>query len=516
MVIPDYLEKNARHYPNKTAVKVVGDRSCTFSELKERVYRLANGLLSLGIRKGDRVAILAENCFEYPELYYGIAKAGGVVTPLNFRFAPPEVSHLTNESGARILVVQEKYADMIQSLRPELKHINHYVCIGGSPHGMLNYESLLASSSATNPGIEISMEDLFCLMHTGGTTGIPKLAMLTHRNLVNCAIVWIVECGFTYGDVFMVISPLFHTGAAWPLFFNFMLGNTFLILKRFDVDEMLKAIEQDKVTATMWMSQLIPSIISHPDVVGKRYDLSSLRIILVGAAILPEPHLRRLLELFPGVRVCNAGGQTECGIFTGIRLDEYIDRDPQKLTSAGRASINMQIKIVDENDNEVPPGVVGELCVRGEGVMKGYWNKPEESAWSLRGGWQHTGDLCKIDEEGYLYYVDRKKDMIKSGGENVFSKEVEDVLCMHPAVAEAAVIGVPDVKWGEAVKAFIVLKDKEKATPEELIAHCRKYIAGFKCPKSIEFVDSLPRTSLGKIDKRKLREPYWQGLGRKL
>ena len=211
----------------------------------------------------------------------------------------------------------------------------------------------------------------------------------------------------------------------------------------------------------------------------------------------------------------NAGGQTECGIFTGIRLEEHIGGPPERLNSAGRASINMEIKIVDDNDKELPPGEVGELCVRGDGVMKGYWNKPEETAWSMRGGWQHTGDLCKIDEEGYLYYVDRKKDMIKSGGENVYSKEVEDALYTHPAVAEAAVIGVPDEKWGEAVKALVVLKKEEKAVPEELIAHCRKYIAGYKCPKSIEFLDRLSRTPLGKIDKPKLRERYWHGLSRK-
>ena len=516
MVIPDYIEKNARHYPDKVAVKVVGGRSCTFSELRERIYRLANGLLGMGLKKGDRVAVLAENCFEYPEIYMAVGKAGGVATPLNYRFAPPEVSHLTNESGARIFIVQDKYADLVEAIRPELKDVEHYVRIGGPAAGMLDYEALLASSPAENPGIDVGMDDLFCLIHTGGTTGVPKLTMLTHRNLVSCSVVWIVECGFTYGDVFMVISPLFHTGAAWPLFFNFILGNTFVILKRFDVDEMLATIAEDRVTATLWMSQLIPAIINHADVISKRYDLSSLRLILVGAAVLPAPSLRALLEYFPGITVSNAGGQTECGIFTRIRLDSYIEKAPEKLASAGRAAINMQIKIVDENDNEAPCGVAGELCVRGEGVMKGYWNKPDESAWSLRGGWQHTGDVCRMDEDGFLYYVDRKKDMIKTGGENVYSKEVEDVLYTHPAVGEAAVIGVPDEKWGEAVKALIVAKDGDKATPEEIVAHCRKRIAGFKCPKSIEFIDILPRTSLGKVDKQKLREPYWRGLGRKL
>ena len=516
MIIPDYVDKNARHYPDKTAVKVVGDRICTFSELRERVYRLANGLLKMGLKKGDRVAVLAENCFEYPEIYFAVGKAGGVATPLNYRFAPPEVSHLTNESGAGILIVQDKYAGLVQSLGADLKDVEHYICIGNTPDGMLRYEDLLASSPASDPRIEVGMDDLFCLIHTGGTTGVPKLTMLTHRNLVNCAVVWIVECGFTYGDIFAVISPLFHTGAAWPLFFNTILGNTFVILKRFDVDVMLKTIAEDRVTASLWMSQLIPGIIDHPDVVSKRYDLTSLRIILAGAAVLPKPSLQRLIELFPGIRVCNAGGQTECGIFSGMRLDEFVEKSPEKLTSAGRASINMMIRIVDENDREVPPDVAGELCVRGEGVMKGYWNKPEESAWSLRGGWQHTGDICKMDEDGFLYYVDRKKDMIKTGGENVYSKEVEDVLYMHPAVAEAAVIGVPDEKWGEAVKALVVPKDGEKPDAEEIISYCRKQIAGFKCPKTIDFIDDLPKTSLGKVDKHRLREPYWQGLGRKL
>ncbi len=516
MVIPDYIEKNAKHYPNKIAVKVVGGRSCTFSELRERVYRLANGLLRMGLKKGDRVGVLAENCFEYPEIYMAVGKAGGVATPLNYRFAPPEVSHLTNESGAKILIVQEKYTALIRELRPELKDVEHYICIGAPNTGMLDYEAVLSSSSAEKPSIEVGMDDLFCLIHTGGTTGVPKLTMLTHRNLVSCSIVWIVECGFTYGDVFMVISPLFHTGAAWPLFFNFILGNTFVILKRFDVDEILATISEEKVTASLWMSQLIPGIINHPDVASKRYDLSSMRIILVGASVLPEPSLRKLLDCFPGITVSNGGGQTECGVFTGIRLNKYIENAPEKLASAGRAAIGIQIKIVGENDNEVPYGVAGELCVRGEGVMKGYWKKPDESAWSLRGGFQHTGDVCKMDEDGFIYYVDRKKDMIKTGGENVYSKEVEDVLYAHPAVREAAVIGVPDEKWGEAVKALVVAKDGEKAGSDEIIAYCRKRIAGFKCPKSIEFMETLPKTSLGKIDKQKLREPYWKGLGRKL
>ena len=516
MIIPDFVEKNAWFYPDKTAITVPGDRTCTFSELKERVYCLANGLLQMGLTKGDRVAILAENCFEYPEMYFGIAKAGGVVTPLNFRFAPPEVLALTLESGARFFIVESKYAEMVKSLQAGMECVEKFVCIGEPTDGLLNYERMLTDSPATNPGIDVGLEDLFCLIHTGGTTGTPKLTMLTHRNLLNCATLFVVESGFSYGGVFMIISPLFHTGASWPLFWTFILGNTFAILKRFDITALARAVEENRVTASLWMSQFVPLITGHPDVYGKKYDMSSLRLILVGAAVLPEPHLRKLLEMFPGIRVAGAGGQTECGLFTGTRYDELLESAPEKLASAGRPGYNMEVKIVDTEDREVPAGNAGELCVRGEGVMKGYWNKPEESSWSLRGGWQHTGDICKLDEEGYLYYVDRLKDMIKSGGENVYSKEVEDVLYSYPAVAEAAVIGVPDEKWGEGVKALVILKEGEKTVADELINHCRKEIAGFKCPKSIEFRESLPKTPLGKINKRALRDPYWEGLDRRI
>jgi long-chain acyl-CoA synthetase len=516
MIIPDYVEKNARLYPNKTAIKVAGGRSCSFLEFQERVYRLANGLLKLGIVKGDRVAVLSENCFEYPELYMGIAKAGGIITPMNFRFIPAEVSALTQESGAAIFVVQDKYAESMRAVLPDMKSVREVICIGNAPPGMISYEDLIADSPAAKPEVDISINDIYCLVHTGGTTGTPKLTMLTHRNLLSCATFFIVEMGYTYGDIFMIISPIFHTGASWPLFWTFVLGNTFIILEKFDALALIKAVDANKVSASLWMSQLVPNIINHPDVIAGKYDLSSLRILLVGGSVLPEPHLRRLMELLPGIRIGNMGGQTECGLFTSIKLNEYIDTSPEKLNSAGIAGFNMQIKIVDKEDNELPVGVEGELCVRGEGVMLGYWNKPQETEVSLRGGWQHTGDICKIDEDGFLYYVDRLKDMIKSGGENVYSKEVEEVLYTHPAVFEAAVVGVPDEKWGEAVQAFIVLKEGQKAPAEELIDHCRKTLAGFKCPKGVEFRDSLPKTGLGKINKKAIRDPYWEELNRKI
>lgn len=505
MTIPEYLEKNSKYYRNKPAVKF-GDRSITFEMLRERAYRVANMLLALGLKKGDRVAILAENCIEYPELYLGIGRAGCIVVPLNFRLTPSEITHLVAESGSCVLVFQETFLDMVKANRDMLKSVRYFICIGSGQHEFsMNYEELIWGSSSNVPPVSLAMEDVFCLFHTGGTTGTPKLAMLTHRNLLTTATIWIIEAGFYYGDVFLIFSPLSHTGAAWPLFFTFLLGNTLVIVRRFDVGEILRTVEREKVTAIMLMSQLVMPFITHPEFQSRKFDISSLKTIVVGAAILPEPQLRRLLNELPGVTVFNAGGQTECGIFTGIRLNEYIDSEPEKIASVGRCSLFMDIKIVDDNDNEVPAETVGELCVKGEGVMKGYWNKPDESSWSLRGGWQHTGDLCKLDKDGFLYYVDRKKDMIKTGGENVYSKEVEDIICLHPDVHEVAVIGVPDEKWGEAVKAIVVLKKGARIGEGEIISHCKKYLAGFKCPKFVEFVSELPRTSLGKIDKNTLR-----------
>ena len=278
-----------------------------------------------------------------------------------------------------------------------------------------------------------------------------------------------------------------------------------MILKRVDPEAMLRTIEQEKVTYTCWLPVMVNLILNYPDL--KKYDLSRLKVVAVGGGPLAEPQLRKLVELV-GCRIHHAGGQTETGIICSIRLEENLDGPRERLGSAGTELMGMKLRVVDDQDNNVPPGGVGELCARGEAVMQGYWKMTEETTESMRGGWQHTGDLVRIDEEGYIYYVDRKKDMIKTGGENVYSKEVEDVIYAHPAVAEVAVIGVPDEKWLEAVKALVILKRGQTATAEEIIAHCKKSIAGFKCPKSVEFCDSFARTGLGKTDKKALREKY--------
>jgi acyl-CoA synthetase (AMP-forming)/AMP-acid ligase II len=510
MIISDYVERHVNLYPEKKAV-IFEDRQCSYLELQERVYRLANGLIKLGLKEGDRVAVLAENCFEFLEIYLGIAKAGGLVAPLNYRLLPQDIAHLINYVKTEFLILGANYADMIHSIRGEIEKVKHFITLEGSVEKMINYDQFLADSPTKNPGIKREMEDLSCLLFTGGTTGRPKGAMLTYRNLYNTALSFIVESQLTYGDVHLVVTPLFHPAGLWPLFMNMMLGNTQVVLRRVDINLAVEAIEKWKVTYSMWMPSIIGLILNHPEVVNKKRDLSSLRLINTGGAPLPTVLVKRLIATF-GCTVTNGGGQTEAGIFSNLKYNDYIDTDSEKMASAGRPIItNMEFKIVDEKDEEVPPGIVGELVVRGDSVMKGYWDMPDETAVSMRGGWQHTGDLCKVDKDGFLYYVDRKKDMIKSGGENVYSKEVEEVLYSSPDILEAAIIGVPDEKWGEMVKALVVLKEGKQATEKDIIAFCKRELAGFKCPKSVEFFESLPKTGVGKIAKNVLREKYWKG-----
>ncbi len=506
MIIPNYVERHARLYPDKKAL-IFEDKQCTYLELQERVYRLANGLIKLGLKEGDRVAVVAENCFEFLEIYMAVPKAGGVVAPLNFRLLPKDIAYLINYVGAEILIIGVNYADMINSIRGDIKKVKHIITVEGSTEGMINYDKLLAESPATNPGIIRKMDDLFCLIFTGGTTGMPKGAMLTHRNLYNCALTWIIETQATYGDVHLIFTPLFHTASLWPLFVHMVLGNAQIALRRVDVEQVLDSIEKWKVTYSIWMSSIINPIMSHPDVINRKRDISSLRLIATGGAPLPTVLARKLIDTL-GCTVTCSGGQTEVGIFTIIKYNDHIDTHPERMASAGIPAVNMEIKIVDENDEEVPPDVVGELCVRGDGMMKGYWDMPEETAVSMRGGWQHTGDLCKVDKDGFLYYVDRLKDMIKSGGENVYSKEIEDVLFFHPDILEATVIGVPDEKWGEMVKALVVLAEGRQAREKDIIDFCKKELAGFKCPKSVVFVEQLPKTAMGKVDKTSLRNKY--------
>ncbi|MDP2645147.1 MAG: long-chain-fatty-acid--CoA ligase [Desulfobacterales bacterium] len=514
MIISDFLEKNAKVYPERIAiVDQVKDVRLTFRQVQERVYRLANALSGLGVAKGDRVAVIQDNCFEWLEIYLAIGKIGAVATPLNYRLIGKELADLLNHSGSETLIAGSDFVPVIEPFTDRLAALKHTIVMGKPLEGTLNYDTLLAEAPAGRPQEIIARDDLFCLLYTGGTTGRPKGAMLSHHNLTAVCTTWIIEWGLSHDEVGMIVTPLFHTGSNWPLFAGFMMGNTQVILKGVDFATMFATIQQERVTYSLWLSAIVGLIIN--DERFHQYDLSSLNLVMTGGGPLGEAQLRKLIDVL-GCRVSHGGGQTETGPICHIRLEDHLDGPGRRLGSAGQEVFNMELKVVDADDRPVPPGGVGELCARGDALMKGYWKMPAETRESMKDGWQHTGDLVRIDEDGFIYYVDRLKDMIKSGGENVFSKEVEDVIYALPPVAEVAVIGVPDDTWGEAVKALVIVKPGMTLTQEEVISHCRKSLSGFKCPKSVEFGGQFPKTGLGKIAKNLLREKYWEGLERRI
>lgn len=514
MIIPDYVEKNARLYPDKTAF-ICNNQRITFSQLKERTYKLANALIQLDVKKGDRVAILSENRIEFPEIFLAIGKIGAIAAPLNFRQRASENAFLMNHNEAKIFLVETDYVEQMQPHAAELKSVKHWVCIGGNHDGMKNYEEIVNSSPSTKPEVEVGMNDLFCIVYTGGTTGKPKGAMLSHRNLHSASTTWVVEHQLVSEDNYLIVGPFFHTSGCWLLFMCTVMGMTATILKKTDPEAILKNVQADNVSGITMMPIIVNMILNFPDLA--KYDMSSIKKILVGGGPLGEAQLRKLLELLPGRAILHSGGQTEVGPLSAIRLNEHLNSPrPERIGSAGRDAFNMQLRVVDDKDEDVAPNEVGELVAKGEGVYQGYWGLPEETAEVLKDGWQHTGDLVRIDDERYIYYVDRKKDMIKTGGENVYCKEVEDVIYGHPAIAETAIIGVPDKKWGEGIKALVLLKQGQTLTGDELIEYCKQNLSGFKCPKSVDIVSEFPRTALGKINKVSLRDDYWKGYERRI
>ena len=369
MIIPDFLEKNARVYPDRTAVVYEADDTrATYQEIQKRVYRLANGLLGLGIKKGDRIAIVQENCFEWLEMYIAIGKIGAVATPLNYRLIGKELADLINHAEASALIVGQDFVDVIGPFKDKMPSLKQYIALGGDAKGMTSYQKLIESSSPQKPEEEVGPNDLFCLLYTGGTTGKPKGAMLTHQNLFSVCTTWIVEWGLSHDDVNMIVTPLFHTGSNWPLFAGFMMGNTQVMLKGVDFTTMFKTIEKERVTYSLWLSAIVGLIINDPKI--QDYDLKSLKLVMTGGGPLGEPQLRKLMDML-GCRVSHAGGQTETGPICHIRLEDHLSGPTERLGSAGEEAFNILMKVVDESDSEVPRGGVGELCAKGEGVTQG-------------------------------------------------------------------------------------------------------------------------------------------------
>ncbi len=521
------FERTASRSPDVTAVYFYGHR-WTYRELDRMTNRFANALIGLGVRPGDRVALLLPNCPQFVAAYFGAWKAGAVVTPVNPLYAPGEIAHHLNDAGAETLVVLSRFYPRVQEIRGEtllrrviVTEIKEYMGIPARwlyallkeraagdrvavAPGDYQWGSLLRGAPETPPSVSVEPDDLALLQYTGGTTGVPKGAMLTHRNLVaniTQAHAWIQPVLREGEDKILCVLPFFHLyGIAACLHLAVLLGATMILLPRWDVKEVLRTIHRLRPTLFPGVPTMYIAINHHPDL--GRYDLSSLRFCLSGAAPLPA-EVQREFERRSGCRMVQGYGMTEASPVT--HLTPLVGETP--LRSTGLPVPNTDVRIVDVETGQqiLPPGEEGEIIVRGPQVMKGYWQMPTETANVLRDGWLHTGDIGYMDERGFFYVVDRKKDMIISGGAKVFPREVEEVLYQHPGVREVAVVGVPDPYWGEAVKAYIVPREDVHLDEAEVIQFCKERLAAYKVPKSVEFRDQLPKTLVGKILRRALR-----------
>jgi fatty-acyl-CoA synthase len=525
MILNEILTKALKLFPQKQAI-VCGEKRWTYQEFCNRINRLSHCLKGLGIRKDDRVAILHPNCHTFLEAYYAIPQIGGISVPINHRLSPKEIAFILQDSESRILIADPLFKTHVEPIREEIQGIERILWTG-EPRELddsagLNYEEALQKADV-NALREPSTqgEDIAQIYYTSGTTGRPKGVMLSHKNVTTHALGTIAEIHLTDQDVWIHVAPLFHLADAWATWAVTWVGGTHVLVREFDAKVVLETIQREKVTLTNLIPTMLNLMVNYPD--ARKYDYSSLRVLLSGGAPIAPEVVRKILETFKCDYIQTYGMTETSPYLTLSVLKEHLKKlsneDQLRFKSkTGREFIGVELKVVNDQGKEVKKDEkeVGEIIVKGDIVTKGYWKLPEETKKSMKDGWLYTGDMAVIDEEGYVTIVDRKKDMILTGGENVYSTEVENVLYMHPAILECAVVGVPDQKWGEAVKGIVVVKSGQKTTEQEIIQFCKERMAHYKAPKSIDFVDVLPRTGSGKIHKKGLRDKYWEGYGKKV
>jgi long-chain acyl-CoA synthetase len=519
MHVGHLLTRAALRWPDRPAW-LEGDAVVSFREAEARVNRLAHALLALGARPGDRVGMLIPNCRHGLETILAPMKAGLGVVPLNVRLHPSEHEYLLNDSGARILVYHEDFRAHLATMRGNLKAVERFIVIGRGERDDLGFEDAQAGRPATPPDVAIDPDDLAWLFYTSGTTGRSKGAMLTHRNLLAMVQIFLLDLNpARETDVLLHAAAITH-GSGVSIFHHIARGaaSAFPPTRSFEPRRIFGAIQRYRVT-TMFLAPTMIHMLTTSGAHGD-YDLSSLHTVFYGGGPMYVEQQQAAVRTF-GPIFCQLFGQGEAPMVCTIlpKAEHLTGEDPVKLrrlASAGRETTGMRVRVVDDDDRDVPANTPGEIVVRGDIVMKGYWMKPGANAEALRGGWLHTGDVGHLDADGYLFITDRKKDMIISGGANIYPREVEEIICTHPAVHEVAVIGVPDEKWGESVKAVVVLRGGARATAPEIIEHCQRHLASYKKPSSVEFLAELPKNAYGKILKRELRERYWAGHTRRV
>ena len=503
MILKDeILVRHVREQPDKTAI-VFEDKRFTFKELNDRVNSLTQALMDLGVVKGDKIAVVADNCHQYLEIGCAALEGGMVLVPLNPNLSQRELSYLINNSEANTVIFGENYIDKFDTLRSELGNIGNFIVIGTSSEGAKSYEGLVASYSGREPYVQVKDSDLYMLGWTGGTTGLPKQVMFTYKNMLVYIFNWAHLFSMRQEDVYLVVMPFFYGQMVWQVFSHLYMGCTSVILKESTPSSILKAVDEEEVTNSFLGTSLIPALTNSSDI--SRYDHSSLRHITVAGAPLPARAWKQAIEAFGSI-FTPVYASVEFSPVTFLPPEELVFEGPKaKGRSCGKEALSAEIRIVDEEGNDMPPRQVGEVIAKGKSMMAGYWKAPKATEEVIRGGYFYTGDLGMLDDEGYLYLIGRKKDVITSQWKSISPTEVEDIICRHPSILEAAVIGVPDEQLGEVVKAVIVLKPGAKATAKDIIDFCRSYLPPHAVPSWVDFVASLPKSTVGKILKRELK-----------
>lgn len=516
MQVGSLLKELAQKVPDGRGI-VFEEFSFSWRELNERVNRLANGLTALGLANGDKVAILGQNSHRFVETWLALSKAGFVAVALNSESAPPEIAFILEDSGAKALLADEQYLERIgqTAVPPALSRL---ICFNAQAEGWKNYEDMLVASSPEEPATDVSPDGVRALLYTSGTTGNPKGCVNTHRQWHSSFRNFVDEIDPPRNEAMLLVVPLFVGYGSSFILSALLTQNTMIVLQRFRPDAVLSAIERHKVAVAGFVPTMLIGMMNEPDF-DKR-DLSSLKLIVYGGSVIAPAVLKTALEKFKS-DFCQVFGMTEAGGFIAFlnKEDHRIDgseRMEARLKSCGRSARYANIKIVDDDGNEMPPNELGELTVQSSSTVTGYWNKPVETAAAIRNGSLYTGDVAYKDADGYIFITDRKKEMIVSGGMNIYPAEIEAVIYRHPAVAQVAVIGVPDDKWGEAVKAVVELKPGASATADELMEFCKPLLANQKRPKSFDFWNSLPIGGSGKLAKKEVRDVYWKNQVRKI
>jgi acyl-CoA synthetase (AMP-forming)/AMP-acid ligase II len=501
------LKVNAKKFPNTVALKDK-DRKFTYPEVNRRVNKLAHGLLDLGLSKGDKVAVLLENSIEIVEIYLATAKTGLVIVPINFRLVGPEVAYIVNNSDAEAMIVHDEFVSCVDSIKPELKNIEskRYIVVGEEINGYQAYEALIQAFPESEPEVQVDPQDTWILIYTSGTTGKPKGVVRSHESHIAFYLINAVDFGFNEHDICLNIMPLCHINSTFFTFTFIYIGGTAYIhpARSFQAEEILEIIEREKIT----FISLIPthySLLLNAREESKKLDVSSIRKLLCSSSPARKDMKLAVMEFFPGVELYEAYGSTEAGIVTVLKPEDQL----RKLGSIGFESLGTDcVKVLDEDGNEVSVGEIGELYSRGPMLFDEYYKMPEKTTASFKGGWFSAGDMARRDEDGFFEIVDRKDNLIITGGEHVYPSEVEKVIGSHPDVLDVAIIGLPDEIWGEAVTAFVIPKDPNAPPDEkEIISFCRDKIAGYKRPKQVRLIsqEEMPRTGSGKILHRALR-----------